>query len=85
MKLCKDCEYFTTETFEVGNGQLARAAVCKHPECRDPIMGAVLPAEVARKAMAGGVYTFCGITGRHFKLKEVKEEEQGKVIQLRSK
>lgn len=82
MKLCKDCEFFEMQTFETQQG-LARAAACTHTECRDPIHGAVLPAEVARKAMAGGIYTFCGIQGKHFKLKEVKAEPlPANVIQL---
>lgn len=84
MKLCKDCEFFGTETFETPQG-LARAPACGHIECRDPIFGNVLPAEVARKAMSGGIYTFCGMQGKFFKLKEVKQEETPKdnVIQLK--
>jgi hypothetical protein len=73
LKLCKDCEYFGTETFEMAKGQLARAPACHHPDCCDPIFGNVLPAEVARKSMAGGIYTFCGMQGKYFKLKEVTE------------
>ena len=56
------------------------ATICKHPECRDPITGDALPAQVTRTQEV-----FCGFKARYFSAKEEPSGEPKKVIQLMDK
>jgi len=75
MKICIECDFAKEQSGFAPNGQMIKDLICENPECRDPVAGDSLPCGFARREIA-----FCGITGKYFKLKEVKESAP--VIQL---
>lgn len=64
MKLCKDCKHFKTEAVDVG-GRFQQVPLCFHPECRHPVYGEPIPAEMARRELV-----FCGFGAKYHEPKE---------------
>lgn len=76
MKHCKDCDFYKPLAVQVSPQHAQMMPHCTHEEASDPVTGEPLPCQVARTNP-----NFCGITGKYFKLKEVKSEEVVKLIQ----
>ena len=77
MKICLECEFAERKVMDTPQGpQLG--GVCAHKECRDPINGTPLPLNIARTQDH-----FCGVPGRHYKLRVVEAKPaESNVIQL---
>lgn len=82
MKICTNCEFMKPQAFQQGN-QAGMIPFCLNSECRHPVDGQALPAELARSNE-----NLCGFSAKYFKLKEAKEEsikkEPKSLIQLAS-
>ena len=75
MKFCKDCEFAETKGF-IHNGKGGTILLCSNMECREPVLGDMIPCEFARKEQV-----FCGIQGKHFKLKQ--EVKSASLLELK--
>lgn len=74
MKFCVECAFGHKEAVEVGPKQYATAIICRHEECRDPVSGEPIPANIARRDPV-----FCGFKAVHW----LKKDEANKpVVQL---
>lgn len=81
MRICLDCAFSKKDVVQIAPGQGGMAIFCTHEECRDPVSGDSLPANIARQNVI-----FCGMPAKFYKKKETivaPKEEGSNLIQLK--